>query len=297
VTSIDAGLVFERDWSAFGQTFVQTLEPRAYYVLVPHRDQSAAPVFDTAVDDYNFAQLFSDNRYLGSDRIGDANQITLALSSRLLDPVTGAERLRISLGERFYFQRQLVTLNEAPRAASTSDLLLGVEGRLSEVWSVAALMQHNFDAAQTDRFNLGVRYTPVPGKTVNFAYRYSRLQADQVGLQSELRQFDISGQWPINENWTLLGRWNYSLVDGKTLEGVAGVEYNAGCWVLRLVGQRLTTTAQTTSTSVYLQIELNGLARFGTSPLELLRRSVPGYQKTNDPLVSPRDHYDPFPEF
>jgi LPS-assembly protein len=297
VTSIDAGLVFERDWSAFGQTFVQTLEPRAYYVLVPHRDQSAAPVFDTAVDDYNFAQLFSDNRYLGSDRIGDANQITLALSSRLLDPVTGAERLRISLGERFYFQRQLVTLNEAPRAASTSDLLLGVEGRLSEVWSVAALMQHNFDAAQTDRFNLGVRYTPVPGKTVNFAYRYSRLQADQVGLQSELRQFDISGQWPINENWTLLGRWNYSLVDGKTLEGVAGVEYNAGCWVLRLVGQRLTTTAQTTSTSVYLQIELNGLARFGTSPLELLRRSVPGYQRTNDPLVSPRDHSDAFPEF
>ena len=98
-------------------------------------------------------------------------------------------------------------------------------------------------------------------------------------------------------HFTLLGRWNYSLVDSKTLEAVAGVEYNAGCWVLRLVGQRLTTTAQTTSTSVYLQIELNGLARFGTNPLELLRRSVPGYQRTNDPTLSPRDRDDLFQEF
>ena len=95
----------------------------------------------------------------------------------------------------------------------------------------------------------------------------------------------------------LLGRWNYSLVDNKTLEAVAGVEYNAGCWVLRLVGQRLTTTSQTTTTSVYVQLELNGLARFGTSPLDLLRRSVPGYQKTNDPTLSPRDRDDDFPEF
>ena len=116
-------------------------------------------------------------------------------------------------------------------------------------------------------------------------------------LQSKLNQFDISGQWPINVNWTVLGRWNYSLEDHKTLEGVAGVEYNAGCWVLRLVGQRLTTTTQTTTNSVYLQIELNGLARIGTSPLDLLRRSVPGYLKTNDPTVSPRERGDYFPEY
>ena len=297
VTSLDAGLTFERDWSAFGQNFLQTLEPRAYYVYVPYRNQIAAPIFDTAVDDYNFAQLFSDNRYLGSDRIGDANQLTLALSSRLLDPGTGAERLRVALGQRFYFQDQRVTLNEAPRSASTSDVLLGVEGRLSDAWSIAALMQYNLAVPRTERYNLGIRYTPVPGKTLNASYRYSRVPTDQIGALPQLRQFDISGQWPLTENWTLLGRWNYSLEDGKTLEGVAGVEYNAGCWVLRVVGQRLTTTAQTTSTSVFLQIELNGLARFGTSPIELLRRSVPGYQKTNDPAVSPRDRDDAFQEF
>ena len=297
ITSLDAGLVFERDWSAYGQNFVQTLEPRAYYVYVPYRDQTKAPIFDTALDDYNFAQLFSDNRYLGNDRIGDANQITLGLSSRLLDPATGAERLRISVGERFYFRDQRVTLTEAPRSASTSDVLVGAEGRLSEAWALGALMQYNFDQSQTERFDFGMRYTPAPGKAFNASYRYSRLQVDQVGLLSKLKQFDLSGQWPLTESWTLLGRWNYSLVDSKTLEAVAGVEYNGGCWVLRLVGQRLTTTTQTTTNSVYVQLELNGLARLGTNPLDLLRRSVPGYQKTNDPTVSPRDREDFFQEF
>jgi len=297
ITSVDSGLVYERDWSAFDQKFVQTLEPRAYYVYVPYKDQSKAPVFDTALDDYNFAQIFSDNRYLGNDRIGDANQVTLGMTSRLLDPVTGGERLRVAVGERFYFQDQRVTLNEVPRSASRSDVLVGAEGRLSDAWALGALWQYNFDQAQTERLDFGLRYTPAPGKALNASYRYSRLAVDQVGLLSELKQFDVSGQWPLGEGITLLGRWNYSLVDNKTLEAVAGVEYNAGCWVLRLVGQRLTTTAQTTSTSVYLQLELNGLARFGTSPLELLRRSVPGYQRTNDPTLSPRDRDDAFQEF
>jgi LPS-assembly protein len=297
ISTLDAGLVFERDWSVYGRSFVQTLEPRAYYVYVPYKDQSKAPIFDTALDDYNFAQLFSPNRYLGNDRIGDANQITLGLSSRLLDPVTGAERLRVAVAERFYFQDQRVTLNEAPRSATSSDVLVGVEGRLSDAWALGGLWQYNFDRSQTERLDLGFRYTPAPGSAFNASYRYSRLQVDQVGLLSELKQFDLSTQWPISENITLLGRWNYSLVDNKTLEAVGGLEYNGGCWVLRLVGQRLTTTSQTNSTSIYLQIELNGLARFGTNPLDLLRRSVPGYQRTNDPTLSPRERDDLFQEF
>ncbi len=297
ITSIDAGLTFERDWSAFGENFIQTLEPRAYYVYVPYKDQSAAPIFDTALDDYNFSQLFSPNRYLGNDRIGDANQLTLALSSRLLDPVTGAERLRLVLGERFYFQAQQVVLNEVPRAASSSDLLVGAEGRLSDVWALSSLWQYNFDTSQTEKLDAALRYTPAIGKVVNVVYRYSRLLVDESGLPAPLKQFDVSTEWPINGNWTVLGRWNYSLIDNKTLEAEAGIEYNAGCWTLRLVGQRLTTTSQTTTNSVYVQIELNGLARFGTNPLDLLRRSIPGYQKTNDPTVGLRDRYSDFTEF
>ncbi len=297
ITSVDGGLTFERDWNVAGRDFVQTLEPRAFYVYVPYKNQSQAPVFDTALDDFNFGQLFSVNRYIGNDRIADANQLTLAVSSRLIDPASGAERLRVAIGERFYFEDQRVVLNESPRSAATSDFLVGAEGRLSDAWSMIGLWQYNFDSSLTERLHAGVRYTPSPGRALSVSYTYDAQYVDPVTLQSKLNQFDISGQWPLNFNWTLLGRWNYSLEDHKTLEGVAGVEYNAGCWVLRLVGQRLTTTTQTTTNSVYLQIELNGLARFGTSPLDLLRRSVPGYLKTNDPTVSPRDRGDYFPEY
>jgi LPS-assembly protein len=302
ITSVDAGLVFEREVKEFGLSGIQTLEPRAFYVYVPYKNQSNAPTFDTAIDDFNFAQLFSVNRYLGNDRIGDANQLSLALTSRLLDADTGAERMRVSVGERFYFNDQRVVLNETPRAANNSDFLVGMEGRITDAWALISLWQYNFEASQTERFNAGVRYTPAPGRTLSVSYRYSRQNFDPlagpIGDQSQINQWDVAGQWPVDENWTLLGRWNYSILGSKTLEAVAGVEYNAGCWILRLVGQRLTTTTQTATNSVYLQIELNGLARFGTSPLELLRRSVPGYLKTNDPTVSPRDRSsDAFPEF
>jgi len=297
ISSIDGSLVFERDWSIAGQNFVQTLEPRAFYVYIPYKNQSQAPIFDTAVDDFNFGQLFSVNRYLGNDRIGDANQITLALTSRLLESDTGAERLRVAVGQRFYLSNQRVVLNESPRSASTSDILVGAEGRLSDAWSIIALWQYNQDAKQTERLNAGIRYTPAPGRVFNASYTYSRQFIDPVGRQSRLNQFDLSWQLPVNRNWTLLGRWNFSILDSKTLEAVAGVEYNADCWALRLVGQRLATTTETTSNSVYLQIELNGLARFGTNPLDLLRRSVPGYQQTNDPTVSPRFRDEPFQEY
>jgi LPS-assembly protein len=297
ISTLDAGVVFERDWSAFGQNFVQTLEPRAYYVYVPFKDQTKAPIFDTAIDDFNFAQLYSPNRYLGNDRIGDANQITVGLTSRLLDPGSGGERLRVEVAERFYFQSQRVTLNEVPRSANSSDFLIGTEGRLSDVWALAGLMEYNFSAGELERLDAGVRYTPSPGKAFNASYRYARHEVDQVGLLTELKQFDISAQWPVSDNLSLIGRWNYSLVDNRTLEAIGGLEYNGGCYVLRLVAQRLQTTTQQYTTAVYLQIELNGLARFGTNPLDLLRRSVPGYQRTNDPTLAPKERDDLFQEY
>jgi len=295
VGSIDTGLVFERDWKVFGRDVVQTLEPRAFYVRIPFRDQHQIPAFDTAIDDYNFGHLFSENRYIGNDRIGDANQLTLAVTSRLIDPTTGAERLRLAVGDRFYFTDQRVTLNEPPRSASSSDLLLLGEGRLSDAWTLSTLIQYNFDQSQSERFDFAARYIPAPGKALSASFRYARNFLDPyTGLNGELKQFDLAGQWPVASRWTLLGRWNYSFVDHKTLEAVAGVEYNADCWIVRFVGQRLTTTTQTTSSAVYLQLELTGLARVGTSPLEVLRRSVPGYQRDTG---TGRSRGDIYPEF
>jgi LPS-assembly protein len=91
----------EREIGLSGSGFEQTLEPRAFYVFIPYHDQNQLPNFDSAQGDFNFVQMFTENRYLGSDRIGDANQVTLALTSRLLQQDTGEERLRVAIGERF----------------------------------------------------------------------------------------------------------------------------------------------------------------------------------------------------
>jgi len=217
----------------------------------------------------------------------------------LMVPVTGAERFRLAVGQRFYFEDQQVFLpGTAPQKAGSSDFLVGAEGRLLDAWSLIGLVQYDFGTSQLNRFNVGTRYNPAPGKVVSLIYRYSRELVDQVGGQSQLKQTYLSGQWPLSDNWTVMGAWNYSFPDRKTLEAVAGVEYNGGCWVLRVVGQQLTTTTETRTNSIFVQLELNGLARVGTSPLELLRRTVPGYLRTNDPAINQRDRsYDPLPEF
>ncbi|HVF64705.1 MAG TPA: LPS-assembly protein LptD [Casimicrobiaceae bacterium] len=299
IASLDTGFIFEREITTLGANFVQTLEPRAFYVNIPAREQNNLPVFDSALDDFNFSQLFTENRYLGNDRIGDANQLTVALTSRLLNAGDGSERLRFLVGQRFYFKDQRVTLpNETPRGSSSSDVLLGFEGRLSEAWLVNSLVQVNLDSGNAERFNIGARWNPEPGKVFAASYRYTRRLVDPVGSVSNLKQFDVATQWPISAQWTLLGRWNYSIVQSKTLEALIGFEYNADCWILRAVAHRLTTTSQQTSTSVYLQLELNGLARLGTSPLDLLRRSVPGFLRSNDPARRDRGvGIDPYPEF
>ncbi len=285
ITSVDTGLEFERNADYFGRSWVQTLEPRAYYVYIPYRLQSEIPNFDSADDDFNFSQLFTENRYLGSDRIGDTSQLTLAATTRLLDPVSGEERLRVAVGQRYYFEDQQVTLNEPLRTNNTSDVLLTAESRLSDYWTAAGLYQVNLAHPQTDELDFGIRWQPGAGKVINFSYDYIRQQQDDNNLP--LKQFDISGQWPIG-NWSLIGRWNYSLIEPRqTLQGVIGFEYNGGCWVFRVVAQRLVTATQSTSSSVYVQLELNGLARLGTNPIDVLKRNVPGYLTVNDPNARP----------
>src|ERR1700682_1868390 len=256
ISSVDSGLVFERETNLFGKAYTQTLEPRAYYVYIPYRRQDQIPPFDSAIDDLNFSQLFTENRYLGSDRIGDANQVTLAATTRFLDPQSGEERMRFAAGQRYYYRTQRVTLTEAPRSANTSDLLLSGEGRLSDVWSAAAALEYNLNHPQTERLDLGVRWQPGSGRVLNASYRFIRQQVGPTGDITQLKQVDISWQWPFLDNRSAIGRWNYSLVASKTLEGVVGLEYNGGCWAFRIVGQRLTTTTQQARTAGVGQVQL-----------------------------------------
>ncbi|MBI5919305.1 MAG: LPS-assembly protein LptD [Nitrosomonadales bacterium] len=272
IASLDGGVEFERDANFFGQDYVQTLEPRLYYVYIPYRNQNSLPVFDTAQADFNFAQIFTENRFFGSDRIGDANQATLALTSRMIEPETGAERLRLAMGQRFSVKSPQVTLNTPVSTNQSSDVLLDAFGRVSRAWSLNSTLQYNPSQSRSEKLNLSTRYQPEVGKVLNLGYRYTR---------ASLRQVDVSAQWPLSSRWHAVMRWNYSLQDSQLLEALTGVEYNQDCWTVRLVAQRFTTSTQQTSTGIFVQLELNGLVRVGSDPLNALRQSIPGYTKLN----------------
>ncbi|HEX4984956.1 MAG TPA: LPS-assembly protein LptD [Burkholderiales bacterium] len=286
IYSLDSGLTFERDANLWGRAFLQTLEPRLYYVYIPFREQGQLPNFDTALADFNLAQIFTENQFTGGDRINDANQITGAVSSRLIDPETGDEQLRFTLGQRYYFTEQRVFLTpQQQRQSSRSDVLGAVTGQITRHWYTDLDMQYSTNNDQVERSNAYLRYQPDPGKVVNFGYRFTR---------DTLEQFDLSAEWPIGGRWTGLGRYNYSLRDKELLEGLLGVEYNAGCWAARVVLHRFVSATQEYVNAVFFQLEFTGLSRIGSNPLELLRQNIGGYEKTN-PKAPPE--FNPFPAY
>ncbi len=279
IFSIDSGLFFERQFSYKRRPYLQTLEPRLYYVYIPFRDQSQIPNFSTSEADFNFAQIFTENRFIGGDRINDANQLTAAVTTRFIEDETGIERLRAAVGQRYYFERQRVTLDNPARDGNASDILAAVSGQLSRKWSVDVALQYSPDSNHSEKLSIGARYNPGPGKVISLAYR-SRVATPS--LPEAINQIDLSGQWPLGARWYGLGRLNYSVRDRTIVEGLAGVEYNANCWALRLVAHRLAVAQQQASTSLFFQLELTGLSRLGNNPLELLRQSIPGYKTSQE---------------
>lgn len=279
IFSLDGSAVLERETDWFGRRLLQTLEPRAYYLFVPKHDQSRIPVFDSGLADFNFAQMFSENRYTGGDRIGDANELTLAVTSRLIDPGSGADLLRATIGTRYYFTDQSVTLpGETPRTERAADILATLAGQVLPRIYADAGWQYNPRDGRTERLNLGGRYRPEAGKVLNVAYRYSR---------NLLGQIDVSAQWPLFGGWHGVGRYNYSTKEKRVIETIGGLEYDGGCWVGRFVVQRLATIADRPTTALFFQLELNDFSRIGSNPLQLLRRSIPGYGVINQPTADP----------
>ena len=271
--SVDSGMIFERKAQLFGSEVTQTLEPRLFYVKTPYREQSAFPNFDSAVADFNFAQIFSENRFTGQDRIGDANQITAALVSRYIEG-SGDESLKLAIGQRFYFNTQRVTLDDSI-SPSRSDLLLAAIGKLSTTLSGEMALQASQTDHQSVRANYGLRWQPAPKKVLNLEYRFQR---------NTLEQIDVSTQWPIAGRWYMVGRSNYSLQDKKLVDGLVGFEYKADCWSFRFVAQRFAVNGLSNNSGFSAQIEFNGLARlgFGANPLESLKKNISGYQPISE---------------
>ncbi len=271
--SLDAGLIFDRDTSWFGHDFTQTLEPRLFYVRTPYRDQSLIPAFDTADADISYAQLFAENRFVGGDRIGDANQVTAAVTTRFLES-NGEERARFAIGQRFSFIDERVTLpGDGPNANSNSDLLFSAVGKFSAQLSASLDIDYSESNHGLNQTNLIMRWQPASKKLLNLQYIRD--------LPNQIQQFDTSGQWPILDRWYAVGRVDYSIPEHKIVQGLLGVEYKADCWVFRFGGQHIQTATNISSTSTFFQLELNGFAQLGSNALEAMRLNVPGYQPVN----------------
>jgi LPS-assembly protein len=283
IASLDSGLFFERQTTWGQHAFEQTLEPRLFYLYVPYKDQSQYPNFTTAESDFNFQRFFSENRFVGGDRIGDANQATFALTTRLIESATGLERFKAALGQVYYFTPPRVTLGDTPPPNKTSDILGYASSQMSPSVTIDAAWQYTPNLQRSERIVVGGRYNPEPGSVVNAAYRYVRgVDNSPDPSRQGIQQVDLSSQWPITRNLQGLARWNWSIKDGKLLEGLVGFEYNAGCWQVRAVAHRFITAAQQYSTSFQIQLELTGLSRIGINPLETLRQNIGGYRRTEE---------------
>jgi LPS-assembly protein len=295
--SLDSGLVFERDASFFGRTLRQTLEPRAFYVSTPYRDQSLLPNYDSGATDFNFASAYSENAYVGQDRISDSNLLTLGVTTRLLDPATGAEAARFGLAQRLRFKDQNVTLpGAAPVSDRLSDVLMGASVNWDPRWSVDTSVQFNPTTELSEQSTVGTRYSPGNYRVVSAAYRYQRDSNEQI---------DISWQWPINDlwgergqdlgagrgqgpgRWYSVGRLNYSLRDSKLVDSVLGFEYDADCWLGRIVLERLQTSTSSANQRIMFQLEFVGFSRLGISPVKSLRDNIPRYQSLREQTSSP----------
>jgi len=272
VLSIDSGLIFERLIEGPQNNWLHTLEPRLYYLRVPYREQSHLPIFDAGLPDFTFYRLFSDNRFNGIDRIGDTEQVTLAMSTRLINQDNGRELLRAGVGRIFYAKDRQVTLGGAATETTPSSAILAIaQASFNNNLNISTDLRWDDQQQEIDRGNFQLRYHPSTRKILNLSYRFQ----DTV-----LEQSDISLLWPVYRQWHLLGRWNYSHLQNQALEGLAGLEYQSCCWALRLASRRyLSDTAGEYQNTVYLQLELKGLTNIGDSIENMLENGILGYQQ------------------
>jgi LPS-assembly protein len=308
--SLDSGLVFERDTLALSRNYVQTLEPRAFYTYTPYRDQSMLPLYDTALADFNFGSIYSENSYTGRDRIADNHMVTLGLTTRYLNPTDGAEVARFGVAQRLRFADQRVGLGyDTLGQKGWSDILIGAGVNWNSRSSTDALVQYNRDTQRTARSAISGRYTPGPYKTLSAAYRYQRENSLQVANQGS-EQIDFGWQWPLSGGrkdtfgaapsggrWYSVGRLNYSMYDKKLVDAIVGFEYDSCCWIGRVVVERMQNSRSDSNTRLLFQLEFVGFSRLslGADPLRSLQENVPGYRPLRDrsgPVPSRFSNYD-----
>ena len=263
VFSLDTGIYLDRNTSIGGVPLIHTLEPRLYYLYAPYRDQSALPVFDTALSTFSQTLLFSENRFSGNDRIGDANQVTAALTTRFYREDNGAELFNATLGQIFYFRdREVVLPGQAVDTANRSNYLGSISFTPNAEWSLYGDWQYNPDTLHTEVGNVRVQNRPGKDRVINLDYRFTR---------DQLRTQGASFSWRLNPRWQLLGGSQYDLLNKHRLQNFAGLSYESCCWGLRLVwGERFDKLVNNDPNdpryehAIYLEFMLKGLSSLGS---------------------------------
>jgi LPS-assembly protein len=291
--SIDSGTVFERDSRWFGKAQRQTLEPRLFYANTPFREQATLPNFDSAAIDFNTISVYTENAFSGFDRISDGHQLTAGATTRWLDAETGAETLRLGIAQRYLFRDQRVTPDGIPLTQRLSDVLLDGSTSLVPNWRFDVAVQYSAELSRPQRSIVGVQYLPAPFHALSATYRLARGLSEQV---------ELGWQWPVYRGRSqggngkcqgtlyAVGRVNYSTRDSRLTDSLAGFEYDAGCWIGRIVAERLSTGRAEATTRFLLQLELVGLSRIGSNPLQVLKDNIPGYRLLREERKGP---YEP----
>jgi len=293
--SLDTGAIFERDSTWFGKGQRQTLEPRVFYANTPFREQLGLPNFDSAPIDFNTVSVYTENGFSGYDRISDGHLITAGATTRWLDANNGAETLRLGIAQRYLFRDLRITADGVPATQRLSDLLLDGSTSVVPNWQFDLQMQYSAEINRPVRSIVGVRYLPEPFHALSATYRFARGLSEQV---------ELGWQWPVYRGTgkrgsggngcggTLygVGRLNYSIRDSRFTDSIAGLEYDAGCWIGRLVAERLSVGRTEATTRLLLQLELVGLSRIGSNPLQVLKDNIPGYRLLREERKGP---YEP----
>lgn len=303
--SLDTGLIFERFSSLFGQPYRQTLEPRMYYLYVPYHDQSSIPVYDSAYMIFNMEQLFRTNRFSGFDRIGDANQLAYAVTTRWLSEKTGKERASLSIGQLRYFsdrrvflcysatgicQQNPLTLGFLSPTAKYSPVASRLTFQLSPEWRFTGDYIWDGYTSSTNNAYANFQYQPVENHIINFGYSYLTngdvTQVANSGVKdSSLNQATFAYAWPFNERWSSLGIYSYNISKRYGMMSALGIQYDSCCWAVRLMGGRTfkslspSTLAPQYNNNVFLQVLLKGLGSAASSnPTSILNAYLPSYQ-------------------
>lgn len=271
IFDLDAGLIFERGVNLFGNSYTQTLEPRLYYLRVPYRNQNDLPLFDTQPLTFDFWQLFTSNSFSGTDRQENANNLSLALTTRLLDD-NGVEKVSASIGQIRYFDPQRVQLTPTQQITDYkgSNYVGNLQIAISDNWRLTASQQWNPNTKETDVSTIGIQRRIRGDGVLNLAYRYRR------GL---LEQIDASSEFPINERWKLVGRYDYSLRDKKVVDAFAGVEWDSCCTAARVLVRRYVRDFQgDVNNAIFFEVEFKGLGAYGQKTEDFLHHAILSYQ-------------------